>query len=336
MNLNELRDKAYKCAVTHGWHEEEYSNEHFLCLVISELMEAVEADRKGLYKNGKHFQANMETEEEWRPVVGYEDDYEVSNLGRVRSKDMEVWNGKVYYIKKGKILSPGKGGTGYYTCSLRGKTKKVCVMVAEAFLFKPNANYVVNHIDGNKLNDNVGNLEYISSGQNNKHALVSGLRHPSSKISYDDMVEISFRIKYCNESCTSIYNSIKDRIPVTLGAIKNIKQRKRYLKYTDSVEFELADACIRMLDYFGMVNYIIDDSCGKDEVIEEFSRMYKDKKFTESIFNIANSITRYETQLAFVKVIGLAKSRGIDIFWYIDQKMKYNELRPYKHGDKNY
>ena len=47
MNLNELRDKAYQCAVAHGWHEENLSNEHFLCLVISELMEGVEADRKG-------------------------------------------------------------------------------------------------------------------------------------------------------------------------------------------------------------------------------------------------------------------------------------------------
>ena len=46
-DLNELRDKAYQCAVEHGWHEEKLSNEHFLCLVISELMEAVEADRKG-------------------------------------------------------------------------------------------------------------------------------------------------------------------------------------------------------------------------------------------------------------------------------------------------
>lgn len=47
MNLNELRDKAYRNAVTHGFHDEELSNEHCLCLVISELMEAVEADRKG-------------------------------------------------------------------------------------------------------------------------------------------------------------------------------------------------------------------------------------------------------------------------------------------------
>lgn len=49
MNLNELRDRAYKTACKHGWHEEDLSNEHLLCLVISELMEAVEADRKRMH-----------------------------------------------------------------------------------------------------------------------------------------------------------------------------------------------------------------------------------------------------------------------------------------------
>ena len=49
MNLNELRDKAYKTACEHGFHDQELSNNHFLCLVISELMEAVEADRKRKY-----------------------------------------------------------------------------------------------------------------------------------------------------------------------------------------------------------------------------------------------------------------------------------------------
>ena len=47
MNLNELRDKAYQCAVAHGWHEENLSDEHFLCLIVGELMKAVETDRKG-------------------------------------------------------------------------------------------------------------------------------------------------------------------------------------------------------------------------------------------------------------------------------------------------
>lgn len=46
-NLNELRDRAYQCAIKHGWHEQQYSDDHFLCLVISELMESVEADREG-------------------------------------------------------------------------------------------------------------------------------------------------------------------------------------------------------------------------------------------------------------------------------------------------
>lgn len=46
MDLNSLRDRAYKTSCEHGFHDTELSNEHFLCLVISELMEAVEADRK--------------------------------------------------------------------------------------------------------------------------------------------------------------------------------------------------------------------------------------------------------------------------------------------------
>ena len=336
MNLNELRDEAYSIAKANGWHEQEYSDEHWFMLIITEIAEAVQADRKNLYISKRNFAPDLETEEEWRPVVGYENDYEVSNLGHVRSKDMEVWGGRSYYVKKGRMLKPGKSGTGYYTCALRGHTKKVCQMVAEAFLFKSNPNDVVNHIDGNKLNDNVGNLEYISSSQNNKHALVTGLRHSCSKIPFEDMVDISFRMKYTNEPCSSIYESIKDRIPVTLNAIKNIKQRKRYLKYTDCVEFELADVVIRILDYCGTINFTIDDSCSDNDAIEEFSRVFNNKTFTESMFNIVTSITRFDIQIALLKVLGLCKLYGIDLPFFIRTKMNYNRLRGYHHGGKKY
>lgn len=47
INLNELRNIAYKTACENGFHDKDLSNAHILCLVISELMEAVEADRKG-------------------------------------------------------------------------------------------------------------------------------------------------------------------------------------------------------------------------------------------------------------------------------------------------
>lgn len=46
MNLNELRDEAYSIAKANGWHEEEHSDSHSLMLIITEIAEAVQADRK--------------------------------------------------------------------------------------------------------------------------------------------------------------------------------------------------------------------------------------------------------------------------------------------------
>ena len=53
--LNDLRDQCYKIACDHGFHDVRYSPQHFLCLVISELMEAVEADRKNIRADVKTF-----------------------------------------------------------------------------------------------------------------------------------------------------------------------------------------------------------------------------------------------------------------------------------------
>lgn len=55
IDLNTLRDMAYKNACEHGFHDQELSNEHCLCLVISELMEAVEADRGNRHSNRKEY-----------------------------------------------------------------------------------------------------------------------------------------------------------------------------------------------------------------------------------------------------------------------------------------
>ena len=60
INLNELRDRAYKTACEHGFHNEELSNEHCFCLIISELMEAVEADRKGKRADRQSFKSSYE------------------------------------------------------------------------------------------------------------------------------------------------------------------------------------------------------------------------------------------------------------------------------------
>ena len=59
MNLNKLKDKIYKNAIAHGWHDEEYSDSHWLCLVIAELMEAIEADRNYKYAYRKDFEESL-------------------------------------------------------------------------------------------------------------------------------------------------------------------------------------------------------------------------------------------------------------------------------------
>lgn len=182
MNLNKLRDKAYQCAVAHGWHDENLSDEHFLCLVISELMEAVEADRKGMHANRANFE---------------------------------------YYMKQRK------------------------------------------RDDG----------------------------------------EFMYAFKH------------------------DIK---------DSVEDELSDACIRLLDLAGLRGYDLDSFDYEGSDTEDYS----DMSFTESMFKICVYVTdnfyRDEPFILLNEIFAFCRDRNIDIFWHIKQKMKYNELRPYKHGDKSY
>lgn len=67
INLNEWRDRAYKTACEHGFHDKKLSNEHCFCLIISELMEAVEADRNG--RLGKNCKARFEMEYKRYPAL---------------------------------------------------------------------------------------------------------------------------------------------------------------------------------------------------------------------------------------------------------------------------
>lgn len=97
--------------------------------------------------------------------------YEVSSNGRIRN------------IKTGRVLSPGINTEGYYVVvltNLQGqKTKRVHRLVAEAFFdIVDNSACVVNHIDGDKRNNFIGNLEFCTSGENNRHAYQIGLKQP--------------------------------------------------------------------------------------------------------------------------------------------------------------
>ena len=103
----------------------------------------------------------------WKPVVGYENLYEVSNLGRVKS----LKDNKGRYREKIKSSSDnGRGYLNVYLCK-NGKGKRCYIhrLVAEAFLDNPNNYPIINHKDENKQNNHVSNLEWCDYEYNNTY-----------------------------------------------------------------------------------------------------------------------------------------------------------------------
>lgn len=122
----------------------------------------------------------MENSEEiWKPVVGHEGSYEVSNLGRVRSLDRDItiqtrWGMSATRSLKGRVLRHTDNGTGYLQvqlCDSAGRHPMlVHRLVAAAFVGRADGREFVNHIDGNKTNNTAANLEWCTRTENMLHA----------------------------------------------------------------------------------------------------------------------------------------------------------------------
>ena len=110
--------------------------------------------------------------EEWKDVIGYEELYQVSNLGRVKSLDRVV-KGKIKdYHYKSKILKPGTNNNGHLYINLhrdnKSKTRTIHQLVAESFLNHTPCGYklVIDHIDNDKNNNFLDNLQIVTQRLN--------------------------------------------------------------------------------------------------------------------------------------------------------------------------
>lgn len=161
--------------------------------------------------------------EEWKEIKGFED-YHISNLGRVKSF-------KIY--TEGKILSLNMTKQGYYHVILYAnkveKGMKVHRLVATAFIPNPESKPQVNHIDGNKANNIVSNLEWNTASENQFHALglglstsIKGTRHGMSKLTEEQVIDILNKGKY------DTFSKIGKDYGVSRKTIEQILKREKW------------------------------------------------------------------------------------------------------------
>lgn len=151
--------------------------------------------------------------EQWKVIEGYEDYYEISNHGNVRSLDrtVEYVNGRVCKYKS-RIKSTTLKKTGYVHIVLSkdniDKSFSIHRLVAKTFILNPENKETVNHKDGIKTNNHVNNLEWNSMTENNQHAIDIGLvnnkgeNNGRSKLTQKEVDEI--RAKYIPYKYTAV------------------------------------------------------------------------------------------------------------------------------------
>jgi hypothetical protein len=125
----------------------------------------------------------------WKPVVGYEELYEVSNFGNIKSLCRLSWNGHSFILREERILKTTKNPNGYLQIILsknnKQKTFFIHRIITHSFIPNPENKPQVNHKNGDKLDNRIENLEWATSSEN--------LRHKIDILGYKDSLETRFK-----------------------------------------------------------------------------------------------------------------------------------------------
>lgn len=185
-------------------------------------------------------------EEEWKDlnVEGFEGLYMISNIGGLKGKPRKIWKGQGWHHRPEKVLKPTLAKHGYYVFNLYDNNKKrkqfyIHRLVAQTFLeVNPDKPYV-NHKDGNKVNNNINNLEWCTQADNMRHASETGLMDPRNegsqafrkKLNEKKVLDIKIKIR---DGAT--ITSLAKEYGVTASSISKIKEGRtwKHVKLEDS------------------------------------------------------------------------------------------------------
>ena len=190
--------------------------------------------------------------EEWRPVVGFEDSYAVSNLGRVKRlarSDTYIRQDTGQAVERlvADNIMTLTDNDRYYEINLyaddRCEWRRVHRMVAEAFLANSDNLPQVNHIDGNKHNNKVDNLEWCTSQQNVQHSIETKLR-PCTK-----GIDVSRKRVKCIET-GQVFDTLKEAAASINTGAQYLRDRIDLNRPCHNLHFEILpyDKRIKCLD----------------------------------------------------------------------------------------
>lgn len=167
----------------------------------------------------------------WKDIRGYEGLYQISNLGRVKG------------IRRNKIMKLRVTTNEYHDVSLsklnRKEHKLVHRLVAQAFISNPENKPQVNHIDENKTNNSVDNLEWVTAKENTNHGTRNKRVGDRNRIVQKNRIDLSKRVVCSNGEIYPSINEASRVLKIDNSYIVKVLKGKR--KYAHGYTFTYVD-----------------------------------------------------------------------------------------------